>query len=138
MSKLQSEPQQAESLKDDFELLNFMISFLGQKWFIPVLSCLYKNGELRYSAIQKQQGNISKKTLSYVLQSMERYGLVVRKIKLSHPPQVTYALSERGISLVHVLHPLSTWVQEKYDSLLSDAHDFDERSTKEVRTPWQM
>ena len=115
-----------------------MISFLGQKWFVPVLSCLFKNGELRYSAIQKLQGNISKKTLSYVLQSMERYGLVVRKIKLSHPPQVTYALSERGISLVQALEPLNEWIKEQYGNLLADANDFDERSTKEVRTPWQM
>lgn len=138
MPKLNSEPLPAAISKDDFELLNLMISFLGQKWFVPVLSCLFKNGELRYSAIQKLQGNISKKTLSYVLQSMERYGLVVRKIKLSHPPQVTYSLSERGISLVHALEPLDDWTREQYDNLLADANDFDERSTKEVRTPWQM
>lgn len=138
MPKLNSEPLPAATSKDDFELLNLMISFLGQKWFVPVLSCLFKNGELRYSAIQKLQGNISKKTLSYVLQSMERYGLVVRKIKLSHPPQVTYALSERGISLVQALEPLNEWIKEQYGNLLADANDFDERSTKEVRTPWQM
>lgn len=138
MTKPPPEYQPNEILGDDFALLNFMISFLGQKWFVPVISCLYNNGELRYSAIQKRLGNISKKTLSYVLQSLERYGLVVRKIKLSHPPQVTYALSERGSSLVHALLPLGTWTKEQHDNLLSDANDFDERSIKEVRTPWQM
>ena len=138
MPKLPQAPCTSSSSCDDFAMLKFALALRGQKWFIPVLSSLSSHGELRYSAIQKMQNSISKKTLSYVLQSLERYGLVVRKIKLSHPPQVTYSLSERGHSLIQAMSPLKSWIQNEYDNILSDANEFDERTTKEVRAPWQL
>lgn len=120
------------------EELGFIISYLGQKWLLPIMFFLAAHGESRYSAIQRHIPTISKKALSTVLQGMERYGFVVRLIKLSHPPQVTYRLSPRAFALIQVLEGLGIWVFENRPAMEKDAEEFDERLSLEVRTPWQQ
>lgn len=118
--------------------LSFIINYLGQKWLLPILFFLSEHGESRYSAIQRHLPEISKKALSTVLQGMERYGFVIRVIKISHPPQVTYRLSSRAFDLLKMLEGLADWIRQNRMAMEKDADEFDERLSLEVRTPWQQ
>jgi DNA-binding HxlR family transcriptional regulator len=63
----------------------------------------------RFGELRREVGGISQKMLTQTLRSLERDGLVLRRVKPSSPVTVEYELTQLGRSLVPVLVGLTDW-----------------------------
>ncbi|KWW29079.1 MAG: putative HTH-type transcriptional activator HxlR [bacterium P3] len=80
------------------------------KWSLVVLYTLDKAGvPIRYKDIEKQNPDITQKMLVQTLRALETDGLILRQAYAETPPRVEYSLTERGKSLMPILHQLFGW-----------------------------
>ena len=77
-----------------------ILSRLGDKWSLLVLTTLYSNGTMRFNDIQRSLGDISQRMLTVTLRSLEADGLVHREVYPEVPPRVEYRLMPYLNSLV--------------------------------------
>lgn len=73
-----------------------ILSRLGDKWSLLVLTTLYSNGTMRFNDIQRSLGDISQRMLTVTLRSLEADGLVHREVYPEVPPRVEYRLTDSG------------------------------------------
>jgi DNA-binding HxlR family transcriptional regulator len=66
----------------------------------------------RYAELQREIGGISQKMLTQTLRSLERDGLVQRKVHPVVPPKVEYSLTKLGRTLIEPLHALCRWSEK--------------------------
>ena len=92
------------------------LSLLASKWKVDVLYLL-ATGARRYSGLHRQLP-VSKKVLTETLRSMERDGLVKRRIFAEVPVRVEYSLTPLGWSLSEVLMTLYEWASAHYGDVL--------------------
>ena len=71
----------------------------------------------RYAALQREIGGISQKMLTQTLRSLERDGLVLRKVHPVVPPKVEYSLTRLGRTLIDPLHALCRWSEKHLPEL---------------------
>jgi DNA-binding HxlR family transcriptional regulator len=90
------------------------LSLLGGKWSVEVLYLL-ASGTRRYSEVLFEVGEISKKTLTQTLRSLEGDGLVSRRVYPEVPPRVEYSLTSLGWSVTGLLMTLYEWSTEHLD-----------------------
>jgi len=69
-------------------------------------------GTIRYAELQRAIGGISQKMLTQTLRSLERDGLVQRKVHPVVPPKVEYSLTRLGRTLIEPLHALCRWSEK--------------------------
>jgi DNA-binding HxlR family transcriptional regulator len=81
---------------------------IADKWTALIIQVL-GNGTLRYAELQRTIGGISQKMLTQTLRSLERDGLVQRKVHPVVPPKVEYSLTRLGRTLIEPLHGLCRW-----------------------------
>jgi DNA-binding HxlR family transcriptional regulator len=87
------------------------LSLLSGKWSVEVVYLL-ASGTRRYSEVLREVGEISKKTLTQTLRTLERDGLVVRAAYPEVPPRVEYSLTALGWSVTELLMVLYEWSAE--------------------------
>lgn len=95
-----------------------ILSRLGGKWSMLVLSTLDANGIMRFNDIHKTIGDISQRMLTVTLRILEADGLIARKIYPEVPPRVEYRLTERGESLIPHIHGLVEWAIHNMPDIL--------------------
>lgn len=88
-----------------------VLAGIGDRWTVFVIHALWP-GPLRHRALQRAVGEVSQRMLTFTLRRMERDGLVTRTVRPAVPPQVEYALTGLGRSLVGPLHALYAWIVE--------------------------
>jgi DNA-binding HxlR family transcriptional regulator len=81
---------------------------IADKWTALVIQILAR-GTRRYAELQRAIGGISQKMLTQTLRSLERDGLVQRKVHPVVPPKVEYSLTRLGRTLIEPLHALCRW-----------------------------
>ena len=86
-----------------------ILSRLGDKWSLLVLTTLYSNGTMRFNDIQRSLGDISQRMLTVTLRSLEADGLVHREVYPEVPPRVEYSLTPLGRSLKPILDSMWAW-----------------------------
>ena len=101
-----------------------ILSRLGDKWSILVLTTLKVNGKLRFSDIQRSIGDISQRMLTVTLRSMEADGIIVREVFAEVPPRVEYELTALGADLFTHVKALVGWAEENLDAILSNRENF--------------
>src|ERR1700682_848880 len=102
--------------------------------FIQVLP----NGTQRYAALQREIGGISQKMLTQTLRSLERDGLVLRKVHPVVPPKVEYSLTRLGRTLIDPLHALCRWSERHLPELQANrtrARILEQPSSRVAQTP---
>lgn len=104
---------------------------LGDKWTVLIIAEL-SPGPRRFRQLHRAIFGISQRMLTLTLRRLERDGLVSRKVFLAVPPQVTYALTERGRSLARVVRVLVNWAQEHQLPIETSRREWDQRA---VATP---
>ncbi len=95
------------------------------RWATLIIAALVA-GPHRFAQLHARVGGISQKMLSQNLKALARAGLVAREVAPTNPPQVTYSLTDLGVSLAGPLTDLIQWfgrhgeellaAQERYDS----------------------
>ena len=84
---------------------------IADKWTALVIQILAR-GTMRYAELQRAIGGISQKMLTQTLRSLERDGLVLRKVHPVVPPKVEYSLTRLGRTLIEPLHALCRWSEK--------------------------
>jgi DNA-binding HxlR family transcriptional regulator len=98
-------------MNNDLEMIRgtrAALSLLAGKWSVDVLYLL-ASGSRRYSDVLYEVGEISKKTLTHTLRSLERDGLVTRRVLPEIPARVEYSLTPLGWSITGPLMALYEW-----------------------------
>lgn len=89
---------------------------IADKWTALIIQILAR-GTLRYSALRREIGDISQKMLTQTLRSLERDGLVRRKVHPAASPKVEYALTPLGRTLIEPLQGLCRWTEKHLPEL---------------------
>ena len=97
-----------------------ILSRLGDKWSLLVLTTLYSNGTMRFNDIQRSLGDISQRMLTVTLRSLEADGLVHREVYPEVPPRVEYCLTELGTTLMPHIEALVNWAVGNMDEILTN------------------
>jgi DNA-binding HxlR family transcriptional regulator len=88
-----------------------VIDLVAAKWSVDVLYLL-ASGTRRYSEVFYEVGEISKKTLTQTLRSLERDGVIARRVYAEVPPRVEYSLTPLGWTLTGPLMAMYEWAAE--------------------------
>jgi DNA-binding HxlR family transcriptional regulator len=70
---------------------------------------------MRHSELRRAMCDISQKMLTQTLRTLEQNGIVRRTVYAVVPPQVEYALTPLGKSLLEVLNLVYSWAKEHQD-----------------------
>jgi DNA-binding HxlR family transcriptional regulator len=90
------------------EQISALLSRVGDKWTVLIVTVLGA-GPMRFNALRRSIGDISQKMLASTLRNLERDGFVTRTVTPTNPPQVEYALTDLGCSLLEPVRALATW-----------------------------
>jgi DNA-binding HxlR family transcriptional regulator len=94
------------------------------RWGTLIVAALI-TGPHRFSALHQKVGGISQKMLSQNLKALARAGLVHRHVEATTPPQVTYSLTDLGLSMAEPLCGLLTWFGAHTEELLAAQQRYD-------------
>ncbi len=89
---------------------------LGDRWSTLVLQAL-EPAPLRFSSLQRQIDDVSKRMLAKTLRGLEEDGLVTRTVFPSKPPAVEYALTALGRSFVPHIQALVQWAGQHHPAI---------------------
>ncbi|WP_255447163.1 winged helix-turn-helix transcriptional regulator [Schumannella soli] len=98
-----------------------LLDRVGSKWSVMLVLTLHAAApigdaepgfaELRFAELRRRAPGISQKMLTASLRSLERDGLVARRVEPTTPPRVHYRLTRLGASLVPALLALRDWAE---------------------------
>jgi DNA-binding HxlR family transcriptional regulator len=95
----------------EFEMIQLTrgaLDLLAVRLGVDVLYLL-AGGTRRYSELLYDVGEVSKKTLTHALRTLEHDGLVTRRAFAEVPPRVEYSLTSLGWALTSVLMDVYEW-----------------------------
>ena len=96
---------------DSGALLRDVLARIGDKWSVIVI-CRLDGQPRRFNELRRLAQGITQRMLSATLRHLERDGLVRRTVYATVPPQVEYALTERGRGLHAILYQLVDWTDD--------------------------
>jgi DNA-binding HxlR family transcriptional regulator len=110
-----------------------LLDRISDKWVALILAALGTDGDeprsMRYAELSRQLAGISQKMLTQTLRSLERDGLVTRTVTPTVPVTVTYAPTDLGLSLHHVMRGFKTWAEAHMDEVLANREAYDTRAS---------
>lgn len=89
---------------------------LGDKWTTLILVSLAA-GPSRFNEIHRAVPDISKRMLTQSLRSLERNGMILRRVFPTTPPSVEYRLTPLGISMMDALVALIEWAERSHPDI---------------------
>jgi DNA-binding HxlR family transcriptional regulator len=87
-----------------------VLDLIADKWTVLIIRRL-ADGTLRFAQLRRSVDGISQKVLTNVLRSLERDGIVTRRIYASVPPKVEYSLTTLGRSLCNLVEGICGWAE---------------------------
>lgn len=81
------------------------------KWSMYTILLLGQHQKIRFNELRSAIEGISQRMLTVTLRSLEKNGLVSRKIYAQIPPRVEYQLTPLGESLLKQLLQLAGWAE---------------------------
>src|ERR1700689_1426179 len=107
-----------------------VLARIGDKWSTLLLHLL-RTGNYRHAVLRRlvstvgAEGRISQRMLTLRLRTLERDGLIERRvISITHPPGVEYALTDLGRSLTIQIEQLMQWIREHMQQILEARAQF--------------
>ncbi len=97
-------------------LSRVVLDRIADKWTALIIYVL-AGGTHRYAVLQREIGGISQKMLTQTLRSLERDGLVQRKVHPVVPPKVEYSLTPLGRTLIEPLKAICSWSEKHLPQL---------------------
>lgn len=92
-------------------LSRVVLERIADKWTALIIHVL-ATGTHRYAELQREIGGVSQKMLTQTLRTLERDGLVQRKVYAVVPPKVEYTLTSLGRTLVEPLQAICRWSEK--------------------------
>ncbi|MGI8890691.1 MAG: winged helix-turn-helix transcriptional regulator [Chthoniobacterales bacterium] len=106
----------AGSVMNPHCLSRVILSRIADKWTALIIHVL-ATGTRRYAELQREIGGISQKMLTQTLRSLERDGLISRKVFPVVPPRVEYTLTPLGRTLIEPLNAICHWAEKHLSQL---------------------
>ncbi|SNQ49251.1 Transcriptional regulator, HxlR family [Frankia canadensis] len=97
---------------------------VGDKWSVTLVHEL-GGGARRFSELRRGVPGISPRMLSATLRGLERDGFVLRTVHPTVPPQVEYALTPLGHTLLDTAWSLMNWALEHADDIDDARREYD-------------
>ncbi len=97
---------------------------VGDKWSLQVMEYVGARPQ-RFNEIRRGVGGISQRMLTLTLRSLERDGLVLRKVHSTKPYQVEYELTGLGQDLLYVAGILIRWADTHWEDICAARARFD-------------
>ncbi|TKB25346.1 helix-turn-helix transcriptional regulator [Desulfopila sp. IMCC35006] len=91
--------------------IDVTLAVVGGKWKASILWHLAQQ-TMRFSELQRQFSETTRKMLTQQLRELEADGLVHRKVYAQVPPKVEYSLTEKGRSIYPILDMMCSWARE--------------------------
>ncbi len=105
-------------------LIRESLSVLSAKWAVGVLLAL-GDGARRYHEVLSELHPISEKVLTQTLRTMERDGLITRRVHAEVPPRVEYELTRLGASTAGPMKALGNWAVANGSRVASSRERYD-------------
>lgn len=106
-----------------------VLDCVADKWTVLVVGLLI-GGRKRFGELRREIQGVSQKMLTQTLRSLERDGLVSRRVFASVPPRVEYSLTPLGESLAETLDGLRLWAESNIEDVLRSQKAFDKASAR--------
>jgi DNA-binding HxlR family transcriptional regulator len=108
------------------------VALVSAKWTVELLYLLA--ARVRRPGRLHDHLLVSKKVLSETLKSLERDGLVKRRVFAAAPPHVEYSLTPLGRSLTAPLFALFEWSEEHFGDVIDARESYDDQTGCAART----
>lgn len=94
--------------------MDYFLSVTGGRWKLIIIFSLSRaeSGVLRYGQLKRCLNGVTDKMLSTQLKELEQDGILLRKQYEQIPPKVEYRLTEKGRSLLPIIHSMHRWGYE--------------------------
>jgi DNA-binding HxlR family transcriptional regulator len=110
-----------------------VLDLIADKWTVLIIRRL-ADGTLRFAQLRRSIDGISQKVLTNILRSLERDGIVTRRIYASVPPKVEYSLTALGRSLCNLVEGICGWAEANIEQVQA-ARQVYARSPREDSIP---
>ena len=97
---------------------------VGDKWAVLIL-LLLRDDTMRFNQLRRAIEGISQKMLSQVLKSLERDGLIRRRVIATVPVTVEYSMTPLGSTLAAAVDPLRDWAEKNLKDVLAAQRRYD-------------
>ena len=97
-----------------------ILARVGDKWSLLVLYNLQHREPVRFKELQRQIPDISQKSLTQTLRTLEEDGFVSREVFPEVPPRVEYSLTPRALSFLPLVENMINWAKENMDEIIKD------------------
>ena len=97
-----------------------VLARVGDKWSLLVLYNLQHKEPMRFKELQRQIPDISQKSLTQTLRTLEEDGFVSREVFPEVPPRVEYSLTPRALSFLPLVENMINWAKENMDEIIKD------------------
>ena len=85
------------------------LDVIGEKWSLLILRDLFREGPLRFQALQEGLPGIAPNPLSARLKLLDARWVIDMRLYENHPPRYEYFLTDKGRALRPVLKALYNW-----------------------------
>jgi DNA-binding HxlR family transcriptional regulator len=110
-----------------------VLDLIADKWTVLIIRRL-ADGTLRFAQLRRSVDGISQKVLTNILRSLERDGIVARRIYASVPPKVEYSLTTLGRSLCDLVEGICGWAEANIEQVQT-AREVYAQAPRENSTP---
>lgn len=117
--KEQKNKEIRDALFPDCPIRN-VLARVGDKWSLLVLYNLQHREPVRFKELQRQIPDISQKSLTQTLRTLEEDGFVSREVFPEVPPRVEYSLTSRALSFLPLVENMINWAKENMDEIIKD------------------
>lgn len=90
--------------------IDVTLAVVGGKWKASILWHLAQETK-RFSDLQRQFSDTTRKMLTQQLRELEADGLVHREVYPQVPPKVEYSLTEKGTTIIPILNQMCGWAR---------------------------
>ena len=97
-----------------------VLARVGDKWSLLVLYNLQHRVPVRFKELQRQIPEISQKSLTQTLRTLEVDGFVTREVFPEVPPRVEYSLTPRALSFLPLVENMIKWATENMEEIIKD------------------
>ena len=115
------------NIYDDHCPTRLVLGRLADKWTVLVVGLLAQ-GTRRFGELRREIRSISPKVLTQTLRSLERDGLITRRVYASVPPKVEYSLTPLGRTLISLVDGIRDWAETHIESVLDAQSTFDRQA----------
>ena len=97
-----------------------VLARVGDKWSLLVLYNLQHREPVRFKELQRQIPDISQKSLTQTLRTLEEDGFVSREVFPEVPPRVEYSLTPLALSFLPLVENMINWAKENMDEIIKN------------------